>query len=98
MRVNIAALRSRDAEGVALKRYGRVAAILSRCKGAEPESGADWVDGLCRRLNIPGLAGYGIRDTHMPDLVDKAARASSTKGNPIVLSAAEMHSILNSAL
>jgi alcohol dehydrogenase class IV len=98
MRVNIAALGDRDPHGAALKRYGRVAAILTRRKNAGPEAGADWVEELCGRLKIPALATHGVTSAHVAELAGKAAEASSTKGNPITLSIGEMQTLLRAAL
>jgi alcohol dehydrogenase class IV len=56
------------------------------------------VSGLCRRLEIPPLRSYGVRDIDIPELVEKAAKTSSMKGNPIVLTAEEMSEIALRAL
>jgi alcohol dehydrogenase class IV len=53
---------------------------------------------LCRELEIPSLAAYGIGGEHAGDLVEKAAASSSMKGNPIALTAEELHEILARAL
>ncbi|MCS7001739.1 MAG: iron-containing alcohol dehydrogenase, partial [Dehalococcoidia bacterium] len=94
MRVNIAALRSRAPQSDALDRYRRIAQLLTGEESAEPEDGAAWVEQLTAELEIPPLAAYGIGETDMAPLVDKAARASSMKGNPIALSPEELREIL----
>jgi hypothetical protein len=43
---------------------------------------------------VPGLAAYGITRGDFPALVEKAARASSMKANPIVLTGEELGEIL----
>ncbi len=98
MAVNIRALRARDSEGEALRRYGRVAEILTGRAEASPEDGVRWVRELCQELRIPPLASYRIRAQHVPVLVEKAARASSMKGNPVALTPEEMTEILTAAL
>ena len=98
MRANIRALQSRDPNGTALTRYARIAAMLCGAADATPEDGAAWVEALCARLGIPPLSTYGINETHLGLLVEKAARASSTKGNPIELSHAELRSVIAPAI
>ena len=49
-------------------------------------------------LNIPRLGAYGITQEHTAELVEKAAKASSMKANPIVLTAEELARILDRAM
>jgi alcohol dehydrogenase class IV len=98
MRANIRALRERAADSSALERYAEVARILTGQPDAKPEDGADWAEGLVRRLGIPALGAYGVRREHMDILVQNAARASSMKGNPLTLSLEELTAILEAAL
>jgi alcohol dehydrogenase class IV len=98
MAVNIRALRQRDSDGVPLKRYAEIAAILTGNPDARPEDGVDWVQRLCEDLSISSLRVYGIDEAYVPQLVDKAMKASSTKGNAIVLTAEEMTEVLGAAL
>lgn len=95
---NIAALRARDPESRALSRYGEVAQWLTGDPGALPEDGVTWLMGALRDLAIPGLARYGITEADIPLIVEKSARASSMKGNPVSLSGNEMSAILLAAL
>jgi len=53
---------------------------------------------LCRKLEIPLLRTYGVRDVDIPTVVDKAARASSMKGNPVPLELGELREIVARAL
>jgi alcohol dehydrogenase class IV len=86
MEINIRALRAGTAGGDALRRYADVAGILTGDPEAEPEKGIAWVRELCGRLAIPPLRTYGVTQDSVPQLVEKAANASSMKGNPVVLS------------
>ena len=97
MEANIAALRARAPEHPALARYGEIARWLTGHLGA-PEDGVAWVRELCRRLDVPPLGTYGITARNIPELVEKAARASSMKANPIVLTTAELTRVLEQAL
>jgi len=98
MAANIRALRERDPEGDALDRYAKTARILTRDPDAGPEAGAAWVQSLCADLPLPDLSAFGLTADHVPDLVAKAARASSMKGNPIALTESELSEILMTAL
>jgi len=98
MECNIRALRARAPSSEALSRYEGVARLLTGRNDATPEDGVAWTRELVRRLEIPGLRAYGVRAEHAPLLVEAAARASSMKGNPLVLSPEELRQILLAAL
>jgi alcohol dehydrogenase class IV len=98
MHANIAALRSQIPWHPALERYAEIARLLTGNAEAKAEDGADWVRILTRDLGIPGLANYGIKPEAFAEIAEKAAQASSMKGNPIELTAAELSGILAEAL
>lgn len=98
MAVNIAALRARQPGNPVLDRYAEVAQIVTGSATAAAEDGAAWVAALSADLGVPPLAAYGITRADAPLLVEKTAAASSTKGNPIVLTPAELSEILERAL
>jgi alcohol dehydrogenase class IV len=98
MEINIRALHARAAASDALDRYAAVARTLTGNGKASAEDGAAWVGRLCRELEIPPLSTYGVRGEDVPALVEKAARASSMKGNPIALTAEEMGELLTRAI
>jgi len=98
MEINIRALRARAAGSDALARYALVARTLTGKADAPAEDGAAWVGRLCRELEIPPLATYGVRREDVTALVENAARASSMKGNPIALTAEEMTEVLTRAM
>lgn len=98
MAANIAALRARQPESVAQRRYDEVARLLTGSEAATASDGVAWVGELCRALHVPGLSSYGVAQADFPDLIEKAARSSSMKGNPIVLTTEELGSILERAL
>jgi alcohol dehydrogenase class IV len=98
MDVNIRALRARDPEGEALRRYEIVACTLTGRPDAAPEDGVAWVSEICHRLHVPPLASYGLRAEDVPAVVDSAARASSMKGNPITLTPEELREVLTRAM
>lgn len=98
MAANIRALRARAPESDALRRYESVARLLTGDPRARAEDGASWAGEICARLKIPPLRRYGISDADAPELVEKAAQASSMKANPITLTAEELRGVLMSAL
>jgi alcohol dehydrogenase class IV len=98
MRANIQALRERAAAHPALARYGEIARIVTGNPNATAEDGVEWVARLCAKLAIRPLGAYGIIGANVADLVDKAARASSMKANPIVLTPAELTKVVEQAM
>ncbi len=98
MRVNIQALRARAPGGDGLNRYAAVARLLTGKPYTIPEEGAEWVADLCSELEVAPLRAYGVGPGDVPAVVDLAARASSMKGNPIVLTQEELEELLTSAL
>lgn len=100
MRVNIAALRTEDESfgSVGLARYESVARLLTGHQSAGPEDGADWVESLCRDLEVQPLRAYGVRQADVPVLAEKATAASSMKANPIPLSCGQLEELLARAI
>jgi alcohol dehydrogenase class IV len=98
MEANIQALRAHDPESDALERYREIARVLTDDREAIPEDGITWVRQLVQSLRIPGLAAYGIRAEHLSDIAEKAARASSMKANPVVLTQTELIWILEQSI
>jgi alcohol dehydrogenase class IV len=58
----------------------------------------EWVAQICQELGIPPLRSYGIQDQDVPLLVERAAKASSMKANPIALTPEELREVLTRAL
>jgi len=97
MRVNIGALRSAG-EQAALQRYERAARVLTGHECATPEDGASWIENLCRDLEVPPLRAYGVRQSDVPALAERAAAASSMKANPIKLTRDQLEELLARAI
>jgi alcohol dehydrogenase class IV len=91
-------LTERAPDHPALQRFGEIARIVTDTNSATAVDGIAWVTRLCSALQIRGLRTYGVAEEDIPALVDKAAHASSTKGNPIALTTAEMTEALSRAL
>ncbi len=98
METNIRALAQRDPGSSALNRYDGIARILTNHSAAHAREGITWIQGLCKDLHIPSLAGIGMSERDIPSLVQSAMRASSMKGNPVELTEEELKSILQSAM
>ncbi|MFN7997312.1 MAG: iron-containing alcohol dehydrogenase [Bryobacteraceae bacterium] len=98
MAVNIAALRASAVGSEGLRRYTEVARILTGKADAQPEDGAHWVAKLCEHLEIPSLRAYGVAQSNVPAVVEKAARASSMKANPLALTQKQLEEVLTRAI
>jgi len=98
MQGNLSALRRRQPGSEPLRRYDEVGRLLTGGATADADDSVQWVRALVTDLQIPKLGDYGITRAHTAELVDKAAKASSMKANPISLSPEELTEILESAL
>jgi ABC-type uncharacterized transport system ATPase subunit len=80
----------------------QVSATVARILTGNPSAGADegleWVRCTCRELEIPPLGAYGIGSERVAPLVENASKASSTKANPLPLTADELRQMLEQAL
>jgi alcohol dehydrogenase class IV len=98
MEANLTALRARDFENPRLPRFQEIARLLTGRIDATPEDGIEWVSQLKESFGIPRLSAWNIYEADIPDIVTKAAAASSMKGNPLQLDKAELRTILMTAL
>ncbi len=98
MDANIRALRERADGSPALERYVAVARMLTGSPDATAEDGVAWVSQIVKQLGIPALTAYGMTPADLESIVDKAAKASSMKANPIVLKREELLGVVSSAL
>jgi len=98
MEINIRALRQRALDTPALQRYEDVARLLTGHPRATPEDGVKWIAELVHRCEIPPLGTYGVTEAFIPVLIPKAAKASSMKGNPIVLNQSELTELISRAI
>ena len=98
MEINLRALRARMPQSDVLRRYENVARILTGRPTASAEDGIAWVRDVCHELAIPPLKAYGIGEQDVPILVEEAARASSMKANPLVLTLEELQEVLTQSI
>ncbi len=98
METNVQALKTREIGSRALKRYDEIAQMITGDGKAKAENGVEWVRDLCKRLDVEPLSGLGLSRSDIPEIVERAKRASSMKGNPVELTDKELTGILERAL
>jgi alcohol dehydrogenase class IV len=98
MEMTVRALQARLPQSDALRRYQEVAQLLTGNPNATARDGVLWIQELCNALNVPLLSNYGMKVEDISILVENSAKASSMKGNPIVLTPDEMQEILTQAM
>jgi len=94
---NIEALQQRGAGSPALLRYGEAASLLMGKAGANATAGLKWLLELCAALNVQPLTQFGLEEQDFPQVVAKAQKSSSMKGNPVTLADGELTQILYKA-
>jgi alcohol dehydrogenase class IV len=94
---NVRALQIREPNSPALKRYDEVAQLLTGRSTAGAVEAIEWLHQLCADLDVASLSQFGFTVRDIPTVVAQAQKASSMKGNPIVLTAAELSDILRQA-
>ena len=90
-------MRARAPQHPALERYSAIARLLTGRNDASAEDGIHWVHALCVELNVPALRAWGITEADLPGVVEKAARASSMKANPLPLTGEELLAVVTAA-
>ncbi len=98
MTANLTAALARQPSGATVRRYDEIGRLLTGRPHATADDGVAWVRELVTALAIPRLSTYGVTSADVPLVVEKAAAASSTKGNPLPLTSQELTAILSAAL
>ena len=93
--VNLRAMADR---GLDSSRYAQVARMLTGDASAGAADAAAWLEELCAGLAVPRLGSYGFSSADYRPLAERAARASSMKGNPVRLSADELREAFERAV
>jgi alcohol dehydrogenase class IV len=96
--INLRAMGERANDSESLSRYDLVAKILTSSETATAADGIRWITELGKTLRIVGLRTYGVTESDIPVLVEKASKASSMKANPVVLTRDELTEALQAAL
>ena len=99
-RVNIAALAERAPDHPALTKYADAGRLLAGSRMGDAEARAALVATLedwTRRLHLPGLSEFGVQEADIDRIVANS-RGSSMKTNPVVLTDAEIASLVRARL
>ncbi len=98
MEANVNALYSRSPNDPTLERYDLIGKLLTGNPSATAKDAIDWVHKTCSLMHIQPLSSYGLVDGQFQGLIEKGQKASSMKGNPIILSDEELRNILQRTL
>jgi alcohol dehydrogenase class IV len=98
MSTNLSALSQRLPLHPALERYSIIARLLTGKPAASPEAGIQWIREFNMHTGIQPLAKLGLAPAAFSGIIEKAQKSSSMKGNPILLSEAELRMILEASL
>jgi len=97
IKANIKALQERKPASEVFKKYEKVAKIVTKNEKAKPKDLIQWTDELYGKLNMPHLSEVDLKEEQIEELVTKAKKSNSMKGNPIVLSDEELKGIIKDA-
>lgn len=98
MAANLRAFGEGRGQPDALGRMAEIGRLVTRSSEATAEDAVAWIRGTVARLEMPGLSRYGMAADALPEVAAQGLQASSMKGNPVALSAAELVGILEAAL
>ncbi len=94
---NVRALREREPDSPAMRRYAEVARLLTGRDDATVEDAAGWLRATVAALDVPPLGAVGLRPAQHAEVTAKAARSSSMRGNPVRLTDDEIGAVLRAA-
>jgi alcohol dehydrogenase class IV len=97
MEANLKSAKSQNLKYI-ISKYDEVAQLLTGESNARSEEGVQWAQQMVEKLNIPSLSAFGLTPDDFPVLVEKAKKASSMKGNPVVLSDESLMLILEKSI
>jgi alcohol dehydrogenase len=100
-RLNIKALREREPESMALKKYADVGRMLAKDEGYSDEAAQDKLLELLKSwsdtLHMPKLSDYGVKHDDIPRLIANISSGSMAT-NPIVLNQDELTELIKAVL
>jgi alcohol dehydrogenase class IV len=94
---NIRALEQREPDSPALDRYREIAVLLTANPKSDCAQLVEYLYRLCEELKVISLSHLGLSRSDLPVIVAQSQKASSMRGNPIVLTAEELADILDKA-
>ena len=85
---------------VRLERFVEVSRIVTGNSKATVSEGIAWLNALVRDVGVPTLSNIciGLTLDYIDEIASATSIASSTKGNPVVLTNEELKTILRSAI
>ena len=101
MRANVLALQRQSPSHPWLRRYARIAAVLTGRQSGDTkavEEGIRFVEELVAALDIPPLRRFGLTESCIPEMVALARQTSSMKHNPVRLNDDALAGILQRAI
>jgi alcohol dehydrogenase class IV len=97
MEINIRVLKEQKQIN-SIAKYLEVAQILTGNPDAKIEDGIKWAEKMVKALKIPSLSVFGLSTFDFPVLVEKAKKASSMKGNPVLLNNEQLTKVLEKSV
>jgi alcohol dehydrogenase class IV len=98
MDFNLKSLQKYKSTSAIIDRYLEISRLLTGNKSALISDGAIFAQRLCDAMKIQSLSEFGLKKSYFPEVIMYARNASSMKGNPVVLSDAELFDILERAI
>ncbi len=98
MAINLQAIRTQNFSADLTARFDEIGHLLTGNPTAVGEDGVAWLMDLCQAMEVPSLGSYGLTRADFPALIEKSTVSSSMKGNPVLLTEAEMTEILDRAM
>jgi alcohol dehydrogenase class IV len=95
---DFSALINRAPKHPVLVRYATVGKLLCGDPSATPAKGIQWIQDFCSHSNIRPLSSFGLAENQFNDIIEKALKSSSMKGNPITLYPDELRNILQMSM
>lgn len=96
--VNARALAGRAPQSPARARYDEIARLLTGEPTATVTDAVEFLRALVEDLAVPRLGTFGLARDAFGELIARAQRASSMKGNPLPLTDGELAETLERAL
>lgn len=98
VRTNFEIMARREPEGSLARKFDSVARAVTLNPVAKGNYAIAWIESLVNDLPLASLKELGFSKEQIPEAVEKAARSSSMKGNPIELERADLREILEDSL
>lgn len=101
IRINIRALKERQPESVALKRYANVGRMVARQESLDDDAAREALLGIMQawsgRLRMPPLSHFGVGEGDV-DRIVAGSRGNSMQTNPVVLTDNEIAEVIRQRL